>query len=406
MRRHIGLFILLAAVAIVGGAVAWRLATLPPEPGQANAESAGAAAVAVEVAPVTSGMIENRRVFSGTLESSAQFIVSPKVGGQMQRVLVDLGDAVERGQVVAEIDDAEFVQAVAQAEAELAVRRAEMEEADSAHELAKRDFERSETLRQRGIASESQLDQVEGNMNSARAQLALAEARVRQAEASLELARIRLGYTKVRADWTGGTTGTGVVGERYQDAGNNVQSGDPILSIVALDPLRAIISVTERDYARLSVGQEATLRTDAIAGETFSAVVERISPVFMESSRQARVELRVENRDGRLKPGMFARVTIVLERRESDRIVPLAALARRSGEDVVFVVDDEGGRVSRIPVDVGIVEDDRAEIIDGAVSGRVVVLGQQLLEDGSPISITDGLSGEGSAAGDEAEAAL
>jgi RND family efflux transporter MFP subunit len=105
-----------------------------------------------------------------------------------------------------------------------------------------------------------------------------------------------------------------VVAERFVEEGDTVSANSPLLSVVELDPLQAVIHATERDYGRLTRGQDALLSTDAWPGEIFPARIERVAPVFQENTRQARVELRVENADHRLKPGMFIRATVVLER--------------------------------------------------------------------------------------------
>ncbi len=146
--------------------------------------------------------------------------------------------------MIAGLDDDEYVQAAAQAEAELAVRQAARDQAASTLELAEREHQRAQALRERGIASESQLDEIEATLKRSRAALAFADAQVKQAEASLELARIRLGYTLVRASWSGPEQ-TALVSERFQDPGNTVQPGDAIVSVVVLDPLVAVVSVTE-----------------------------------------------------------------------------------------------------------------------------------------------------------------
>lgn len=389
MRQHLGILVVLAlllAGATFVGYRAWSAARSSASGAAVSAEDAGP--VAVDVAPIESGMIRDVRTLSGSLEARARFTVAAKVGGLLEEILVDLGDRVERGQVVAEIDDAEFVQAVAQARAELAVRQAERSRAESERDLAQRDYDRAQALKERGIASESQLDETTAALASAEAALELARARVQQADASLEVARIRLGYTDVKADWSGGAD-YGTVAERAQDAGNTVQAGDPIVSIVALDPLTAVVSVTEGDYARLEVGQTAALTTDARPGEMFDAEVVRIAPVFRESSRQARVELQVENPEFDLRPGMFISVRVVLREAEAETIVPMAAIVQRGGRDVVFTVADTGDTVTEHAVERGIVQGERVQIITPKLTGRIVVLGQQLLEDGSSITITD-----------------
>lgn len=399
MRQHIGAIVMLGLMAAVAAVVGWQVMVRTAGKGGPPG-SEKVAAVAVEVGPVTSGEIRDVRVLSGTLEASTQFVVAPKVGGLLKAVLVDLGDRIERDQIVARIDDAEFVQQVEQAQAELAVRKAGREQAASALELARREHERALELKQNAMASEAELDVKAAAFESAQAALALADAQVKQAEAALALARISLGHTEVRADWTGGPD-LATVGERLSDAGNTVQSGSPILSIVSLDPLTAVVFVTERDYVSLSIGQRATLHIDALPDRTFDAEVSRIAPVFRETSRQARVELRVHNSDELLKPGMFARVTLVLRVEQAETIVPLAALARRDNGQVVFALTADRHHVRKVPVRVGITENQRVQVTPKAANDdaqsaarelaghEVVTLGQQLLEDGAPVLVSE-----------------
>jgi multidrug efflux pump subunit AcrA (membrane-fusion protein) len=157
----------------------------------------------VEVSVVEHGAIELRRTFSGTLDAPAEFVVSPKVGGRIERLMVDLADVVTRGQIVAELDNEEYAQAVAQVEAELAVAQAELVEAKSSLEIAKRELERMTALRDRGIASESQFDAATVEHLARKADAEVARAVLTRAKAALETAHIRLGYTKVPASWTG-----------------------------------------------------------------------------------------------------------------------------------------------------------------------------------------------------------
>ncbi len=396
MPRHLPTIIVLSVLALAGGAAglyAWRQAATGATGPQA---ASGPATAAVEVEPVGPGTLREVRRLTGTLESSARFVVATKVGGLVQAMLVDLGDRVEQGQLIARIDDAELVQAVAQAEADLAVRRAELARARSDLELARREFERSEQLRERGIAAEAQLDEIAARFESARAALELAEAQVSRAGSTLALRQIELGYTRVRATWSDGAA-SGSVAERYQDPGNTVQPNAPMIAVVTLDPLKAVVHVTERDYAGLRPGQAATVTTDGAPGWTFDASIERIAPVFRESSRQARIELRVPNPEGLLRPGMFARVRIVLEEVGYASVVPLSAVVNRAGQDAVFVVDDGAAAARMVPVTLGIVEGERVGVVEPELTGRVVVLGQQLLDDGTPVRVVGDDAAEGGA---------
>jgi len=368
---------------ILGG---WFWFSQTPEPAQPGKGGKQVRPAPVEVVALSRGPITRRRVFNGTLEARAEFMVAPKVGGRIERLAVNLADPVERGQVVAQLDDAEFVQAVALARAELAVTQANLAEAKSGAARANRDFQRMTTLNQRGVASESQYDEAVADQAAMQARLEVASAQVSRAQALLETANIRLGYTKVTADWTSGE-GRRLVAERLVDEGHTVSANSPLLRIVELDPITGIIHVTEKDYAWLRPGQTARLTTDAFPGEEFVGRLDRISPVFRQATRQARVELTIDNHQLRLKPGMFIRATVELEQLAEAIIVPVQALASRGDQTGVFVVDPARMIVSWRPVRVGIQEGERVQIEGPGLGGRVVTLGHQLIDDGSPIFI-------------------
>jgi len=348
--------------------------------------------VPVEVAQIQRGPIALQRTFSGELEALAEFVVAPKVSGRVERVIVNIADSVKRGQVVAELDNDEYVQAVAQAQADLLVARANQSQAKSALEIANREFKRTESLLKRGIASDSEFDVATQEQLAKQAQLKVAAAQVTKAESSLEIANIRLGYTKVTAGWTGGDEHR-VVAERYVNEGQTVAANAPLLLIVDLNPIVGVIFVTERDYAHLIPGQLVSLKTDAYPGEKFTGRIDRIAPVFRKSTRQARIEMTIDNPQHRLKPGMFIRTTIVLTQVSDATIIPQQALTIRDDRSGVFIVSEDGQSVVWREVKVGIREGDRVQVEGQGLSGRVITLGQQLVKDGSAITIPD-LQGE------------
>jgi len=342
--------------------------------------------VPVEVAQIQRGPIALERIFSGELEARAEFVVAPKVSGRVERVLVNIADTVKRGQVVAELDNDEYVQAVAQARADLEVAGANLSKAKSDLEIANREFKRTESLLKRGIASDSEFDAARQDQLAKQAQLKVAAAQVTKAESSLETANIRLRYTQVTAGWTGGDEDR-VVAERYVDEGQTVAANAPLLLIVELHPIVGVVFVTERDYAHLKPGQLVSLTTDAYPDEQYPGRIDRIAPVFRQSTRQARIEMTIDNPQHRLKPGMFIRATVVLARVPEATIVPEQALTIRDDRSGVFTVGEDGRSVAWREVKVGIREGDRVQVEGEGLSGRVVTLGQQLVNDGSPISI-------------------
>lgn len=374
-------------LAAAAGFAAWVGYERLDAPGDAPARrTAETRPVPVEVAPVERGPIEQRRTFTGTLMAQAEFVVAPKVSGRVERVDVDLADTVTRGQIVAKLDDAEYVQAVAQAQADHQVAEANLAEAQAQLRIAGRELERVSRLRERGVTSESQLDTSRADQLARQAHVQVTRAQVARAQAELEAARIRLGYTEVAAGWPGGSDRR-VVAERYVDEGETVSANAPLLRIVELDPVTAVFSVTERDYGLLHGGQSTVLTTDAFPGERFRGEILRIAPVFQESTRQARVEVRVDNPDLRLKPGLFVRITVVLARVEDAVIVPEQALVRRDTGTGVFVLSGDGTTVAWRPVEPGIREGERSQITGTEPGAQVVVLGQQLLDDGAPVTV-------------------
>jgi RND family efflux transporter MFP subunit len=289
---------------------------------------------------------------------------------------------------VAELDNDEYVQAVAQARADLAVARANLSEAKSALKIANREFKRTESLLKRGIASDSEFDAIQQDQLAKQAQLKVAAAQITKAESSLETANIRLGYTKITADWTGGDDHR-VVAERYVDGGQTVAANAPLLLIVELHPIVGVVFVTERDYAHLKPGQLVALKTEAFPGEQFAGRIERIAPVFRKSTRQARIEMTIENPQHRLKPGMFIRITVVLTQVSDATIIPEQALTIRDDRSGIFIVSEDGQSAVWREVEVGIREGHWVQVKGQGLSGRVVTLGQQLLKDSSVITIPD-----------------
>jgi RND family efflux transporter MFP subunit len=375
----------LAVVAAVA-AGAWWLRDQGVEP---PAAERGDSRVAVEAAPVETGSVADVRTFTGTLEAGDAFTVAPKIGAQIERIHVDIGDRVEQGQIVAELDDADVTQAVAEAEAELAVARAEVEQAEADARLARREFERTRSLAERDLASTSELDTTRARAEAQSAAVAVTRARVTQREAALARARVQLSYTRVRADWRGGDDER-VVGERMVNAGDTVAANTPLISVLGIAPITAAVFAPESDYARLSRGQTVEVTADALPNRVFEGRISRIAPRFERDSRQARFEVTLPNEDRALKPGMFATVRVTVETAEDATLVPAEAIVRREeGPGVYRVVEGDPPTVRFVPVTIGIEGENGVEILEPELSGQVVTLGQQMLEDGAPIIVSE-----------------
>lgn len=373
----------MAVLAVLLGYIGWEIYRRVKEGAGAEPQGQRATAVAVEIGPVTSGPITDVGQFSGTLIPKSSFTVVPKISGRLTRLLVDIGDQVRRGQLVAVLEDEEYQQEALQSEADLRVARANLEEAASSLEMSRKELERAKVLQEKGIQSESQFDAVLAQYDAQQARHKVAAAQLANREAALTAARVRLSYTRIKASWEMGSDAR-YVGERFVSEGAMLSPNTQIISIIELQPITAVIFVTDRDYFRLRTDQPAAVTSGAFGGEAFAGRVARIAPLLQESSREARVEIEIHNEKGRLKPGMFINTRIEFARRESAKIVPVKSLVSRAGQQGVFLADLENRKAVFQPVRVGIVEGEKAEVLEpAALSGYVVTLGHHLLEDGT-----------------------
>jgi RND family efflux transporter MFP subunit len=371
------------AVAILA-AVGWQIYKRVVASSGPKGPNRSTAAVAVEIEPIRQGQIRDVGVFTGSLIPKSQFVVAPKVAGWLRELLVHVGDTVKQNQVVAHLDDAEFTQQVEQARAELQVAKATAENGANDLELAQREYDRAKALREKQIASASELDAAEADFKARQTQLKVSQAQVTQKEAALRAAELRLSYTQVQAFWEGEDQ-TRVVGERFVDEGALLQANQAIVSILQNDPLTAVVYVIERDYPKVHVGQQATVTTDAYPNRTFPGQIVRIAPLLRETSRQARVEIEIANPNQSLKPGMFVRAQVEFTHEENATLVPSAALVRRNDNEGVFIADMEAHKARFVAVTTGIVQGETVQIVEPAITGSVITIGNHLLEDNSDI---------------------
>jgi RND family efflux transporter MFP subunit len=346
------------------------------------------APVAVEITPVQQTTIRDQGWFTGSLLPLSDFVLAPKIGGRVEQILVRIGDRVEGGQLAAIIDDAELRQEVIQAQAELEVARATLTERRNTLEKARREFERTVVLRQKKIASESQLDAAESEFKTQQAMVQVATAQLAQKEAALATIKVRLSYAQIQVP-ANHAAGYLVVGERYVDEGAMLAPNTPIASILDISTLIGVIHVIERDYPKIRPGLAAEVFTDAYPGQVFKGRVVRIAPLLKEKSREARVEIEVPNISRDLKPGMFVRVELLFAEHKDATVVPAGAVVKRNGQQGVFVADRTSRTARFVPVTLGIANQALAEVVAPPLSGVVVTLGQHLLEDGAAILLPE-----------------
>jgi len=179
----------------------------------------------------------------------------------------------------------------------------------------------------------------------------------------------------------------GVVGKVHVDIGTSVSPQVPVGLVVNMDVVEVEVNVVERDLPKIKEGQMAQVEVDAYPNEIFEGMVERVTPVVDLVSRTASVEIEIPNKDYRLKPGMFARIKILIKEREDVLIITRDAIILEDSSNYVFVVKD-GDKVQRQKIEIGLHEDNEFEVIKGLGEGEVVVtMGNARLKNGDTVKI-------------------
>jgi membrane fusion protein (multidrug efflux system) len=374
MRRNIHILCLIALIAVAAVLVGCGRGSHS----EANGEDE-TVTVPVEVGVVTTGDIASYFTGSATLEAEDETEVVAKVGGVVERIIVEEGDWVAVGQVLASLDDEK-----------LAVQ---MEQATANLQKLESEFERSKELFASSLISAQEFQRVKFECD--------------HQKATHDLAKLDLEYTSIRAPISG------VVSERLIKVGNMLVANQATFRVTDLDPLLAVLHVPERQMAKLRVGHRARLAVDAIDDEEFAGRIERISPVVDPTTGTVKVSIEVHDASRRLKPGMFARVHIVHDVHASTVLAPRDAIIEEDDKSSVFVVRDS--TAYRQTVETGYVNSIHIEVLSGLEDGdTVVTLGKGSLKDSTRVEmvggegveemLTEAGESEGNAAPDESAA--
>lgn len=316
----------------------------------------------VLVVPVSVIDHEERIEASGELKAKDHAAIAAEIAGAITTIVADEGNKVQAGQVLLTIDPEKRRLDVANA-------RARFQEAAASVGEAERDQSRIQKLHAQGIASDSNLDERNTAVSRARSRQLSAKAELGVAERALRDATLRAPFD-------------GVVAMREVSRGEYVQPGMVLFTIVSLDPIELEFTVAERDSARIELGQNVRVEVAPYPDEEFAGTVTVIAPTMDARTRTLRVKARVDNADGRLRPGLFARADLGVAMRQGLLWVPQEAVLLRAQGQIVWVVDAEN-RVRRTLVETGVQQGDRIEIRRGLEAGQeVIVRGQTGLSEG------------------------
>jgi RND family efflux transporter MFP subunit len=306
-----------------------------------------------DVATIAASALSINLPLSGSLMPLTQATVKSKVSGVVLETTVQEGMTVAAGQVIARLDGAELRARAAQQQASLA-------EANARLALAKKNNLNSEALLRQNYISRSAYDTTQNSVE-------LAQASVDAAQAQLDMARIALADTTLKAPLAG------VVSKRYVQAGEKLAPDMPVMAIVNLTELTLEAQVPASEIPRIRVGQDVAFKVDGFDQRAFNGKVARINPTTEAGSRAMLVYISVNNADGALRGGMFAKGQVTTTKTAPRPLLPIAALRKDGNQDVVYRIDN--GSVKAQPVKLGLRNEDDAlvEVLDGLAPGAVVL---------------------------------
>lgn len=310
-------------------------------------------AMPVKVAPVKVTTVNVEITAVGNLLAEEAVMIRPEIAGRITAIHFQEGQPVAAGAKLVSIEGAEF-------QAQLAASSAEVT-------LNKRRYDRAQDLYEKGFISSQALDDARGNLDKT-----LAQQREYQ---------VRVAKTEIRAPFAG------VAGLRQVSPGAYVSAGQDIARLENIATIKVDFRVPEIYLGKLKAGQEISARLDTFGDERFAGRIYAIEPVVDEQTRTALVRARVPNPGAKLRPGMFARIGVPLERRENAMVVPEQAVVPRGKETFVFRVVD--GKAALTKVQIGHRTPGEVEILQGLKPGETVVTeGQIKLQDGLPVAPT------------------
>jgi len=355
-RRKL-IWIALTALLVVGGSAAFLVsknsAARSADDAKKNAPPVTLEFTANDIATVGLQPLVRTSAISGTLSPLTQAVVKATVAGEVRKVLVREGMAVQQGDVLAELDTTDLRTRLDAAQADQAERRAKLA-------IAERNRDTNQALLKQNFISQNAFDQLLSTYQGS-------EAAVRWSDAQVQLAQKALLDAVVRSPISG------LVSKRMVNGGERVLPDAAMVTIVDLSRLELEATVPASDIASVSLGQTVRFKVDGFGERQFDGKVERINPVAEAGSRAIKLFVAVPNANGLLRGGMFAQGQITLSQSAPVPVVPNTALFEEAGQAYVFTV--EGGKLAKHAVNVGARDEVNglAEVTSGLTQGADVV---------------------------------
>lgn len=302
----------------------------------------------------------------GSLKAFEQVVVSSEIEGILRTTNVEEGAFVSKGAVLATVEDRDYASELRRVEFAL-------KQAEATLVNAKAEHGRKEALYKEELVTKQQFDDVA-------TRLAVADAEVERSKAALAIAKERYAKTRILAPMAG------FISEKKISQGEYVRNGTPLYTLVQIDPLKLLFTVSEKDIGRLKVGQDVQFKVDAYPDREFKGRVTILYPTIDERTRSLTVEARAANPEKLLKPGLFAKVMLYTTEARDTVVIPVTSMLYEGKSVKVFLV--EGDRAKERIVKVGNKYDDTMEVVEGLQGGEtLVVVGQQNLAEGVKVHV-------------------
>jgi membrane fusion protein (multidrug efflux system) len=327
----------------------------PPNPAAAATPSkAGPPGIVVEAQKVSVVKLPQALGAVGSLRSDEAVILRPEVAGRIAQILFKEGERVARGQSLVRLDDS--------------VQQADLDRARANFTLSKSKHERSIDLRNKGFISGQALDESVNNL--------------KVAQADAELMDARISKTHIRAPFAG------TIGLRLVSVGDYVKEGQDLVNLESLDTLKVDFRLPENALSQMRNAQTLQITLDAIPDKAYDGRVFAVNPLIDANGRSIVIRAQVPNRDGRLRPGMFARVRLFTSESRDTMVVPEEALFPLGDDKYVYKVVD--GKATRQKIEIGQRRQGTVEVMSGLAPDDVVVTaGVIKLREGAPVTVAN-----------------
>jgi len=307
--------------------------------------------------PVRTGMLAQEVDAVGSLEANESVLIRSEIAGRITTIHFSEGRRVQSGVILISIDSAEY--------------QAQFDQITASLELARLNFERSERLQKANMVSPQAYDE--------------ARARLKEAQANLALAKTRLAKTTIQTPFAGW------LGLRQVSPGDYLQVGQVIVNLEDIDSIKLDFRIPELYLSKVRSGQKVRIEVDAFPEQEFTGEIFAIDPRIDETTRTILLRARIPNPGGKLRPGMFARVALVVKERSDALLIPEQAIVPEGSKKFVYRI--ENGKARRVLVSIGLRRKGEVEITEGlGVGDLIVTAGQMKIREGSLVRVAGSMT--------------